>query len=354
LIRRTSFFVIIGVLFVCSVHAQDVQIGVFGLFHPHEITLGASWDALVVTAADQSYILDPGRRLDEAKMSIIDGKLFLHAAGRTIQASEITVTGREGGRVAFTISVPGKVSRSYLGVLGVKTENGEAVPVVSMDLETAVGSAVQAESASDTPLEALKAQAVVARSYFIAGKGRHHNCDFCDLTHCQFLREPPQPGSAVAKAVLATHGLVIVYESKPVATMFTRSCGGHTRTPAELGLPINGYPYFSAVCDYCYKNPPRWIRRVFQEDASLLIGKGEAGRLAVDRQLGWNVVPSNSYTVQAVNGEVVLEGAGQGHGIGLCQRGAKAMAENGANYRDILAHYFPNTTLQTINKSTGH
>jgi stage II sporulation protein D len=308
----------------------------------------------MVHAAHQSFVLEAGLRHDDARISAIDGKLFLQVAGRTIRVPEITAGGRDGGRAVFTLSIPGRVSRSYRGVLVVKTENGEVVPVVSMELETAVGSVVQAESEPGTPWEALKVQAVVTRSYFFAGKGRHHNFDFCDLTHCQFLREPPHPGSAVAKAVRATQGQVITYEDKPVATMFTRSCGGRTRTPAELGLPVNGYPYFAVVCDYCYKNPPRWTRRVSHADADLLIDKGEAGRLAVDRRLGWSAVPGNTYTMQTVNGEVVLEGAGQGHGIGLCQRGAKAMAEDGANYREILSHYFPNTTIQNVRKSPDH
>ena len=345
---------IIGLLFACSVHAQDVQIGVFGLFHPQQITLRALRAPLIVHAGEQSFVLEPGGQLNEAKISASDGKLLLHAAGRIIQVLEITLAGRNAGRVDFTLSVPGKVSRSYFGVLMVKTENGEVVPVVGMELETAVGSVVQAETAPGTPLEALKAQAIVTRSYFVGGKGRHHNFDFCDLTHCQVLREPPHADSPVAKAVHATQGLVITYEGKPVATMFTRSCGGHTRTPAELGIPVNGYPYFAVVCDYCYKNPPHWTLRISSEDAELLSSKSEAGRLAIDRRLGWNAVPGNTYTMQTVNGEVVLEGAGQGHGIGLCQRGAKAMAEDGADYREILAHYFPNTLLENINKSLGH
>ena len=264
------------------------------------------------------------------------------------------MAGRDGGQTDFTLSVFGKISRSYFGRLVVKTESHEVIPIVSMELETAVGSVAQAESAPGTPREVLRAQAVVTRSYFVAGKGRHHNFDFCDLTHCQYLRERPLPGSAVARAVRATEGLVITYENKTVATMFTRSCGGHTRTPAELGISTKGYPYFSVVCDYCHKNPSRWSRRVSREDAELLSANGEAGRLALDRRQGWNAVPGNTYTMETVNGEVVLEGAGHGHGIGLCQRGAMAMAEDGANYREILAHYFPNTQLQDFNKSLRH
>jgi peptidoglycan hydrolase-like amidase len=138
---------------------------------------------------------------------------------------------------------------------------------------------------------------------------------------------------------------VIAFEDKPVAAMFTRSCGGRTRTPAEVGVSSSRYSYYSVVCDFCHKSPVRWTRHISEQDAERLIGKGEAGRLAVNRRLGWNTVLSNTFEVKRKDGEVTLEGTGQGHGIGLCQRGARAMAEAGANFREILSHYFPNITL---------
>jgi stage II sporulation protein D len=76
-----------------------------------------------------------------------------------------------------------------------------------------------------------------------------------------------------------------------------------------------------------------------------LASKGEAGRLAVNRRLGWNTVPSNSFSSHKEGTEAVFEGTGQGHGIGLCQLGTAAMAAGGASFREILSHYFPNTTL---------
>jgi stage II sporulation protein D len=208
---------------------------------------------------------------------------------------------------------------------------------------------VAAESDRDAPLEALKAQAVVTRSYLVAGKGRHLNFDFCDLTHCQFLREPPSPESPAHVAAVATSGLVIAFEEKPIAAMFTRSCAGRTRTPGELGISFTHYPYYSVACDACYKAPKRWTCRISEEEAARLIGKGEAGRLAVNRRLGWNTVRSNNFRVRREDDEVLLLGTGEGHGMGLCQRGAKAMAEDSASFREIIGHYFPNTKLSNVN-----
>lgn len=332
--------------------AQEVQIGVLGLFHPRQITLSiAQTEAIVIKADENVLVLDPGSRTSSARIGISGDALLLDFGGHVVRAAEIHAAGRDGHAAAFVLAIPGRIRRQYRGMLTVKAADGIVVPIVTMDLETAVASVVQTESAPDAPLEALKAQAVVTRSYFVAGKGRHHQFDFCDLTHCQSLREPPNPDSPAAKATSATRGLVILFEGKPIAAMFTRSCGGHTHVPTEIGMPSNGYPYFPVVCDYCYKHPSRWTRRISQRDAERLLGKGEAGRLAIDRRLGWNAVPSNNFTARNEDAGVILEGAGQGHGVGFCQRGAKAMAEGGVGFREIISHYFPNTALSSVQVS---
>ena len=329
--------------------AQRVQIGVLGLFHPRQITLSiANEEALRLDADSHVFVLEPGPRPSTAQIRIAGGTLLLEIGGRTVRAAEIRASGRDGQATTFVLGVPGEINRRYRGILSIEAIQGLIVPIVTMDLETAVASVVAAESAPGSPVETLKAQAVVTRSYFIAGKGRHHDFDFCDLTHCQFLRDPPNPQSPAGVASSATHGLVITFEEKPVAAMFTRSCGGHTRTPAELGIRSSGYPYFSVRCGYCYENPSRWTRRISEHEAVRLLGKGEAGRLAVDRLLGWNAVPSNNFTARTEQGAVILEGVGQGHGVGFCQRGAKAMAEAGASFREIIGHYFPNTALTSL------
>lgn len=352
MIRRAALPLFLVLISSPSVIATEVRIGVLGLFHPRELKLQASSkEAVILQAAGQTFVLEPGSRISLSLPASKDAPL-LDFEGHVLRATEIHAAARNGGAVTMLLTVPGKITRAYRGTLVVRVLRGEIAPIVAMDLEAAVASAVEAESGPDAPIEALKAQAVVARSYFLAGSGRHRDFDFCDLTHCQFLREPPAQDSPASIATGETRGLELTFEEKPFAAMFSRSCGGHTRTPAEVGLPGNSYPYFSVLCEFCYQNPYRWTRRLTSRDAALL-AKGERGRLAVDRRLGWNAVPSNNFTSREEDGQVILEGVGQGHGIGLCQRGARAMAEEGASFRQILSHYFPNATLTLVGEQVA-
>ena len=349
-IRRVCLCFVLLALLQAPAKAQDVQIGVLGIFHPHELIVAAiPGEAIVVSISGQESEIvlfsdSPGSVI---RLSLSGNAILVEHGGHSFFSRELHVTARDHGAARFRLSVPGKISRRYRGLLRVAPSKFELQPIVTMDLETAVASAVEAESDPDAPFEAFKAQAVVARTFFTAGAGRHHNFDFCDLTHCQLLREPPAATSPAALAAASTRGLILAYDGKPFTAMFSRSCGGRTRTPAELGMSPGVYPYFSVVCEYCRRSPFRWQQRLSHEDAERLAAKTEAARLALNRRLGWSTIQSNSYSMHREGNDVVLQGVGQGHGIGLCQRGARSMAGAGAGFRDLLLHYFPNATIAT-------
>jgi peptidoglycan hydrolase-like amidase len=341
-----------AVFFFCAsacaqgVSTETVDIGVLGIFHPTELLLSAGEkQELLVSGAGLEFFVTAGSTCHEVRIRATGNELTAKCGKKELRAKTIHVTSRNQDAATFVLAIPGKIKRSYRGTLRLVAKDGVLTSIIQMDLETAVGSVVRAEMTEDTPLEALKAQAVATRSYFMAGGGRHADFDFCDLTHCQFLREPPPTDSLAAQAAEQTRGMILAYNGKAVAAMYTRSCPGRTRTAKEIGLSDGAYPYFSVICDFCYKNPVTWTRKVSSEDATIL-RSGEAGRLNLGRRLGWSAVPSNNFSVhEGVDGAVVLHGIGQGHGVGLCQRGARAMAENGARFREILEHYFPNTRI---------
>jgi len=330
---------------------HTVRIGVLGLFHPQELVVTATvGQALVVRSGRQTMVLERSG-IPSANMWLENSEVVVSSGSQMLHASTIQVASREDQPVNFVLEIPGKIIRRYRGVLDVKASSGHLSAMVTLDLETAVASVVAAESTEDTPTEAVKANAIAARSYFISGRGRHPEFDFCDTTHCQYFRTPPPAGSLAARAVAETRGLILAYQGRPFAAMYTRSCGGRTRTPAELGFGNAAYPYYSVNCEHCRAHPARWTSRLpSREAASLRIGN-ESARLTIDHRLGWSAVPSNDFSIEKNGDSILLEGIGYGHGIGLCQAGARAMAQVGANFQQILDHYYPNTNVVSYSGS---
>jgi len=84
------------------------------------------------------------------------------------------------------------------------------------------------------------------------------------------------------------------------------------------------------------------------QDAAHLRSSDDAARMEAGRHPGWNVIQSDDLTLRERGEQVIVEGGGQGHGVGLCQAGAREMAEEGSDFRQILTHYYPNTTNTSL------
>jgi len=128
----------------CVCAARELRIGVFGLFHPERLVISAlPAQTVIVTAGTQQIVVSDG------------GGAFLYLEGNQVRvrfndeslvASEVDVADRMGRATDFLISIPGKITRRFRGKLAVKCQIDELEAVVEMDLETAVASAVAAES----------------------------------------------------------------------------------------------------------------------------------------------------------------------------------------------------------------
>ena len=318
----------------------EVRFGVFGLFHPNTLTLQAVGDGVVsVQGSNKTFVLSTPERRQIVLRA--DGDRVL-AQGRP--ARQWAATARDGSRVRFQLSVPAKIHRIYEGKLIVTAHHGELIPVVTMDVETAVVSIVAAEMPVGAPVEALKAQAVATRS-FLASGSRHTEFDFCDTTHCQYLRSPEDASARVTEAVRATRGMILAYQQQPLPAMYASRCGGQTHTLQQLGMNSgSGYPYYAVRCDWCRQHPVRWQTRI-ENNGDIPRAGNEPARIAQARQWGWSALPGNTFTVKKEEHGLLITVQNVGHGVGLCQFGAIGMAAAGADYQSILAHYYPNTEL---------
>jgi stage II sporulation protein D len=336
LLTRRSCLALLPGLATFIAHAQapepaTVRIGVLSLFRPR---------TLVLTAPQQVTVRVDGtpRVLDPRETATI------HAAGSGILVDGASCQTVSLPQSEFTLIVPGKLTRGYRGALTVTARNGILIPVVAMDPEVAVASIVAAESPAHAPLEALKAQAVVSRSYLLANPRTHPGYDACDTTHCQFLRSPPAASSPAAIATWGTRRTVVTWTPSPgaapriVPAMYSRSCGGQTRVP-NPAPDDHAYPFYSVPCAYCRRHPEAWSRTT--AGAPPLT---ERERIGYNRTHGWGAIPSNTHTATGT----VLEGRGMGHGIGLCQLGSVDLAHCGETFSEIIRHYFPNTSSPTL------
>lgn len=325
--------------------AAEVRIGVLSLFQPQTLVVRApAVKALRVVTGTASRDLEPG------------GRLELRAAGAAVafgdaaeggRAPLVTVSARGGGPASFFLAVPKRIERRYEGILTVRSVNGRLQAMVACDLETAVAASVAAETSPGTPLEALKAQAIAVRSYYLAVRGAHSGFDFCDTTHCQFFGSPPTPASAAARAARETAGIVVAWRGQALAARYCAACGGRTRSLRDVGEQPRNYPFYAVDCQPCLDHEPLWESRLnFEEASSLLHSPGSEGlRMQIIRRLGFGALPGNNYTLAAQEGMLIIRGRGRGHGVGLCQRGAAAFGAAGKSFQEILTRYFPGTDL---------
>src|SRR3954463_11613140 len=230
-----------------QVASGTLNFGVFSLLKPkHLLVRPAKNQTVLLTISKTSLPLDSEFEI----MSDREGVRVLEN-GHSYRTESLLVTSRDGGATEFVLSIPGKIERRFRGTLLIDQKNRLLVPIVTIDRELAVASAVKAEAPPGAPMEALKAQAVVARSFYLGGRDRHQDFDFCDTTHCQLLKDPPAASDPASIAAQQTRGITLHYRDQIVPAMFSASCGGRTRTLEEVRIVSGDYPYYSVEDAYC-------------------------------------------------------------------------------------------------------
>jgi stage II sporulation protein D len=270
----------------------------------------------------------------------------------------------------------------------------------SVTLEEYVAGVLAAESSTENEPEALKAHALVIRTFALRNRGRHaqEGFDFCSTTHCErysFVgaggdRRAPSNSAAIERALVETRGEVLQDDRRQlVDAYFSVACGGMSANIQSLWGTAAAPQYLRGVRDdFCATMPHHhWTdtiaaaqllkalrsdpqtdvgarlndivitRRDATGRAELLTLEGERRRtvrgwdfkLIVGRALGWNLLKSSRFVVARSGTNFVFRGGGFGHGLGLCQEGAHVMAERGSNYRQIVAKYFPGTSVANQN-----
>lgn len=278
----------------------------------------------------------------------------------------------------------------------IKLLHHETGEVEEVALDTYLCNVVSAEMPADYEFEALKAQAVVARTYTIykIQNKKHENADICDDSTCcqawvsketRLARwEESQRESNWAKieqCVNDTKGKIITYEGKPINAFFHANSGGTTELPVNVwggtGLPYlqvvetageEGYTQYSSEVTLSQEELLNKLRTKYDdiqinfddnEDVRILeytdsnrvktvkFGNHEISGVETRSLLG----------LKSTNFEIIKEGEtikfsvkGYGHGVGMSQTGADTMAKEGSNYEEIIKHFYVGVEIKEVNE----
>lgn len=319
------------------------------------------------------------------------GLVAVDSYGNNLSLSYPLVVKKEGNSISaggmllrsIKVSSPGFVQidgKGYRGHLEVYPSEKGLLVVDEMLLEDYLVGLINCEISSQWPIEAVKAQAVVARTFAIFQKQSRKNLLYQleSTVYDQVYGGSDIEDSRAARAVLETRGEVVHYNDKIIQAFFHSNCGGHTEASHNVWSVT--LPYLRGVdCTYCMQSPsvlwelalsPKKIEtqlraagynvtgleriQVLSRYPSGRISKLEfvsaKGNVAIPavafrKIMGYSVIRSTDFEVKLVEGDFVFAGTGYGHGVGLCQWGAKQRAEEGFSYREILSYYYPGTRV---------
>jgi len=279
----------------------------------------------------------------------------------------------------------------YPGKITVKEYKGKYLILNRINMEKYLCGVLSKEMDSNWPFEALKTQAVVSRTYLLWKSKENRNSGLpYDIKNSIYQQTYGICKSQkIVNAVNETKGEILVFNGKVAKVFFHACCGGKTTLPFFVWG--GNYSGIDAVSDPYCKNSPyyKWERKFSRSYLSKIFGinnikeikiikrdpsgrvewlklenekdktsklTGHKMRLLINKKAGRvnfknpKVLPSTLFNVKKEGIYFIFKGRGYGHGVGLCQWGARIMAEKGKNYKEILHFFFPRMQIKYLEK----
>lgn len=278
----------------------------------------------------------------------------------------------------------------------IKLLHKDTKKIEEIDLDEYLYGVVSAEMPVSFEKEALKAQAVVARTYtiykIVNNEGKHNKADICDDSGCCQAwiskddrlkkwkeEERNENWEKIVSAVDDTKGKIITYEGKPINAFFHSNSGGETEAPINV-WGGSGYPYLQSVSTsgedaYSqYSSEAEFTKKEFEEKIkkehsdfkidyknkdcikikeytegnrvkTIIIGNLELSGVEVRNIFG---LRSANFKVGIKDEKIKFEVLGYGHGVGMSQTGADSMAKEGKNFEDIIHHFYTGVEIKNM------
>lgn len=289
-----------------------------------------------------------------------------------------------------------KSTYDYKKYKEIKLLHTDKKKVEKVKLDEYLYGVVSAEMPASFEEEALKAQAVVARTYtiykIVNNNKKHGDSDICDNSACcqawiskedrldKWKEEDRETYWAkIVNAVNSTQGKIITYEGKPINAFFHANSGGATEAPVNV-WGGSGYPYLKTVTtagedaysQYSSKvkvTKKEFESKIKEEHSDFKIDFKKENCIKVEEYTEGNRVKTikignlklsgveirNIFNLRSANFKVIIkndniefEVSGYGHGVGMSQTGADSLAKEGKDYKEIIKHYYTNVKIENM------
>jgi stage II sporulation protein D len=324
----------------------------------------------IINAGNQE-ILGQGKSLKTTATIYKDGFLI---GKMTYQAKRVFLKTWGPNEIAIN-------SRKFKGNIQlIKDDDVHFSAINFIELEDYIKGVLYHEASHYWPEEILKAQAIVCRTFALYQKQENQTNDYdvTSDTYSQMYGGSTSERYRTNRTVEQTCGLVLAYNGKIFPAYYHATCAGRTED-ASLLWNINIPPLKGVSCGFCNESPHfNWHEVISQADfkwslrkaglrlkkikAVEIIGKDNSGRITelklIDNDkdtrisakdlrnyIGPNLIRSTNFTITLAGDDIIFEGLGWGHGVGLCQWGGYFMAKKGRSYKEILEYYYPESGI---------
>ena len=279
-------------------------------------------------------------------------------------------------------------SYDYKNYNQIKLYHQSTKEIETINLDEYLCNVVSTEMPADFEQEALKAQAVVARTYtiykIINNNNKHPDADICDSSDCcqawiskqnrleRWEEEVRQSNwQKIEQAVYNTKGKLITYDKKPINAFFHSNSGGKTEVPINV-WGGSGYPYlqtvetvgedqYSQYQSEVILEKDEFVKKIKEKHTNLEIDFSKEDAIQVKEKTDSNRIKtlkvgnlelagveirtllglrSTAFTYEIQEDKIKFLVIGYGHGVGMSQTGADALAKQGKNYEDIIKHFY--------------
>ena len=363
-------FVVLSASVLAPAQAQAGETIRMALFQNVESVTVASSSGLIVRA--------PNDTVDSSgRITVAAGPSGLIVDGQPLRSDRLDVRGRDGELTINGLTVGNRVI--------VKRQNGKLLAINELPLEDYVKGVVPSEMNPAWHLEALKVQAIATRTYALYKMRQNARKDFDVVASVKdqvyLYRGRAAAAGPAARATAETRDQVLAYRDEPILAAFSSTAAGLTEDawnvwsvdlpylkgvecPFDLNSPWyqwrtdvglamleqrlrdEGFPVgvIASLAPATYTKAGRVVQvRILHSGGELYV-KGDDLR----RVLGYTVLPSTQFDFDVVGLQVQFAGRGNGHGVGLCQWGAKELAERGYSAETILRYYYPGADIRDL------